>query len=69
MPKNTLRIIAVLSLAVVVTSCKKRSGGYLTDPSPVEVSQIKVSPPVQQLPPAWRTIQLGSTVFAFRRMA
>src|SRR4051794_20289961 len=59
--RRIFTIAATLSLAIAVSSCKKH-GGYLTDPTPVAVTQIKVSPQVVQLPAVGTTQQLAVVI-------
>jgi uncharacterized protein YjdB len=60
--KNLLTVATVFAFAILATSCKKKGGGYLTEPTTVAVTAVKVTPQVFQLAAIGATQQLVATV-------
>jgi uncharacterized protein YjdB len=60
--KNVLTVATVVTFAILATSCKKKGGGYLTEPVSVPVTAVKVTPQVIQLAAIGESQQLSATV-------
>jgi uncharacterized protein YjdB len=61
-PKHVLTVATVFAFAILAASCKKKGGGYLSEPTPVAVTAVKVTPQVIQLAAIGETQQLTATV-------